>query len=68
MESVMRKKQADMDSSESLSKSEREGTEGINAMYEKYKQYQALLAKYNVGGGAGGDDEDSGSVTISKSQ
>lgn len=46
----------------------------INAMYEKYKRYQALLAKYSNAAGepqkgvGGSGDFDDSSVTISKSQ
>lgn len=53
------------ESSESLSKSEKD-MQTINALYEKQKQYEAILAKYNMAGAGGDSDEDS--VTISKSQ
>lgn len=60
--------------SDSNDKKKRGGKKGgaqvgaINEMYQKYKKYQELLAKYSTDAkGAAGGDEDS-SITISKSQ
>ena len=61
----------DDDEDESASNEKKKGgaqVGAINEMYQKYKKYQELLAKYsNDSKGAGAADEDS-SITISKSQ
>jgi hypothetical protein len=81
MEAVMKRqhhmKRGEDESSE-LSKSDTIGTgantetQGINAMYQKFKEYKALVDKYQGAGagalGVSGDYDDSGSITISKSQ
>ena len=60
----------DEDESASNDKKKNGGAQvgAINEMYQKYKKYQELLAKYSNDAGKGaGADEDS-SITISKSQ
>lgn len=42
--------------------------ENINALYERYKMFKKLAAKYGGGDGGSGDLDDESSATISKSQ